>query len=65
MEQTYLLKEYGALSIVEQCYMSGEERRWYIQRINKEIEKRNKQQSAYSRGGDSQAPPNFPRKPSV
>lgn len=42
MNQSFLLKYYGKLSIFEQESMTGEERKWWIKRLNDEIEKQNK-----------------------
>jgi len=46
MNQSFLLKEYGKLDLWEQNQLTAEERKWWIERINQEIEKRNKQQEA-------------------
>jgi hypothetical protein len=43
MEQWYALKEYGNLSLFEQNSMTGEERAWWIKRIEKEHKRREEQ----------------------
>jgi hypothetical protein len=42
--QIFLLKEYCGLSLEEQNMMTSEERTWYLNRYNEEVEKRNEQQ---------------------
>ena len=39
MEQSFLLKHYGHFSLIEQAYMTAEERNWYLERITKENQK--------------------------
>ena len=41
MEQSYQLKKFGHLSLFEQNVMTAEERAWWIERINKDIQKQN------------------------
>jgi hypothetical protein len=41
MEQQFSLKHYGGLTLIEQAFMTGEERVWWIERLNKETEKQN------------------------
>jgi len=41
MNESFLLKHHGNLSLAEQDRMSAEDRRWWIRRINEEIEKSN------------------------
>jgi hypothetical protein len=36
MEQSFLLKHYGHLSINEQMDMTAEERNWWLERLDKE-----------------------------
>lgn len=43
MEQSFLLKEYGKLSLFEQSIMPAEERAWWIKRLDKE--KKNQQEA--------------------
>jgi hypothetical protein len=43
MEQTFLLKHYGYLSIPEQNNMTAEERRWYLERLDEENRKAQKE----------------------
>ena len=40
MEQSFLLKQYGNLSLFEQSNMPAEERAWWIKRIDKENKQR-------------------------
>jgi len=45
MEQQFLLKEYGHLSLFEQNNMTAEERTWYIRRLDHEYKERSKKKS--------------------
>lgn len=45
MEQQFILKEYGRLSLFEQDNMTAEERNWYVRRLDHEYRERNKKQS--------------------
>ena len=56
MEQSYQLKKFGNLSLFEQNVMTAEERAWWIERINKDIQKQNE-------GGG--APPGMPGMPEL
>lgn len=47
-EQSFTLKYHGKLSIFEQAFMIAEERVWWINRLNKEIENQNKANSGSS-----------------
>ena len=40
MDQSFLLKHYGHLSIEEQNNMTAEDRMWWIRRINEERERK-------------------------
>lgn len=42
MEQQFVLKEYGRLSLFEQNNMTAEERNWYVARLNREYQERAK-----------------------
>lgn len=42
MEQQFVLKYHGKVDIWEQNNMTGEERSWWIKRIQEEIERQNK-----------------------
>ncbi len=54
MEQSYLLKEYGKYSLFEQCYITAEDRAWYLERINKENKKREEaNKNLHTPGGSS------------
>ncbi len=46
MEESFLLKHYGHLSIDEQYSMTGEERHWWLKRLDDENRKVNKQAAA-------------------
>ena len=48
LEQSFALKYHGKLSLIEQAYMIAEERVWWINRLNKEIEAQNKANSGSS-----------------
>lgn len=37
MEQSFLLKYYGKLTLFEQANMTAEEREWYLKRLSEEI----------------------------
>jgi hypothetical protein len=39
MEQAFLLKHYGNISLDEMRTMTGEERNWWLQRLDKEHKK--------------------------
>jgi hypothetical protein len=39
MNHSFLLRYYGRLSLIEQNHMTGEERKWWVDRTRKEIEK--------------------------
>lgn len=58
MEQSFSLKHHGNLSLIEQANMIAEDRIWWINRLNKEIENQNKANS----GGSSGLP--MPTRPS-
>lgn len=52
--QIYNLKEYCGLSLLEQRLMTAEERIWYIERHNEELEKRrDRERKANSRSSIS------------
>ena len=42
MEQYFILREHGGMSLFEQNALTGEERKWYIERLNKERKEQNK-----------------------
>lgn len=42
MEQYFILKEHGGMSLFEQDTLTGEERKWYVERLNKERKEQNK-----------------------
>ena len=44
MEQQFILKEYGRISLFEQNNMTAEERNWYVRRLDHEYRERNKKQ---------------------
>lgn len=44
MEQTFMLKEYGKLNLFEQNNMTSEDRRWWLKRLEREINERNKKE---------------------
>jgi hypothetical protein len=46
MNHAFLLKHYGGISIAEQNLMTYEDRKWWLNRINEEREKQNKNASA-------------------
>ena len=48
MEQQFNLKEYGKLSLHEQNNMTAEERTWYMRRLEREYDERNKKSSGGS-----------------
>ena len=43
MEQQFVLKYHGGIDYFECANMSAEERRWMIERIQKEVKKQNEQ----------------------
>ena len=45
MEQQFILKEYGHLTLFEQNNMTAEERNWHMRRLEHEYRERNKKQS--------------------
>lgn len=40
MEQSFILKQYGSISLFEQNNMTAEERAWWVQRLDKEAKDR-------------------------
>jgi hypothetical protein len=42
MEQFFILREHAKLSMFEQNNLTGEERKWYVERLNKERKEQNK-----------------------
>lgn len=44
MEQQFILKEYGRISLFEQNNMTAEERNWYVRRLDHEYRERSKKQ---------------------
>lgn len=65
MEQEYILVKHGRLSLYEIAEMTAEDRKWWIERINKDIEEENKK----NKGGGGQHMPSVPKpnipKPSI
>lgn len=59
MEERFQLKEYGHLNFFEQAQMPADERRWYLDRLKKEADEKNKQ------GKDLPNVPGMPSVPSV
>lgn len=59
MEEEFQLKEYGHLSLFEQSQMTAEERAWWLKRVQKEIEDRNKRESEAA-GGSGRSMPSMP-----
>jgi hypothetical protein len=43
MEESFLLKHYGHLSIPEQYTMTAEERHWWLKRIDEENKRQSKE----------------------
>lgn len=62
MEQLFLLKNYGHLSLHEQNLMNAEDRAWYIDRLNKEEEKKKEAEEKAARGVKTPSMPNIPHK---
>lgn len=56
MQQAFLLKRYGSLSLMEQAYMTAEERRWWIDRIDHENQKQNQANSVPAPGTIAPSP---------
>ena len=48
MEQQFILKEYGRLSLFEQNNMTAEERIWYIRRLEHEYSEKNKKRGGHT-----------------
>ena len=46
MEQSFLLKKHANLSTFEQGFMPAEERAWWIDRINRDIQKDNERNTS-------------------
>ena len=72
MEEQFQLKEYGKLSLFEQNQMTAEERIWWLKRLSRENDERNKRESSISRSGmplmpniPSVSTPSVPSIPSV
>jgi hypothetical protein len=57
MEESFLLKHYGHIDIKEQYSMTGEERMWWLKRIEEE----NRRIS--EKGNSSQTPGKIPESP--
>ena len=58
MEEQFQLKMYGELSIMEQAWMTAEERSWWLKRTIKELEERKKAEEKQS--GSMPSMPNMP-----
>lgn len=59
MEQVYLLKKHRGVSLFESAQMTAEDRKWWLERINKDIEEENKA----AKGGGSSGMPSMPHVP--
>lgn len=49
MEQQFMLKQYGNISLFEQNSMTAEERTWWINRLEKEAQRRKEEMQKRSR----------------
>ena len=58
MEQSFLLKQYGNIDLLEQGSMTGEERVWWLKRLDDENKRTKKQSSA-----DQLPPGKLPQSP--
>jgi hypothetical protein len=56
MNQSFLLKHHCGLSIFEQDWMTGEERKWWIERAQKEADKKSNQGHSSAPGKRSHIP---------
>jgi hypothetical protein len=66
MEEQFILKEYGDLSLFEQNQMVAEDRAWWIKRLEREYEEKAKrEQDAMGSGGSRPSVPGMPSIPSV
>jgi hypothetical protein len=61
MEQSFLLKHYGHVSLHEQMDMTAEERHWWLERLDSE---NRKERDAANKHTPSKAPPT-PGKPPI
>lgn len=62
MEQAFLLKHYGNISLEEMRTMTAEERNWWLQRLDKENKK---EKDAAKSGHVPGAPSSTPGKPPI
>lgn len=60
MEQAFLLKHYGNLSLEEMRTMTAEERGWWLQRLDKEHKKQNDASKGGHTPGKAPATPGRP-----
>ena len=60
MEQSFLLKHYGHLSIPEQNEMTAEDRNWWLERVDKEHKKEEDAAKRAQREGKIPASPGQP-----
>lgn len=49
MEQTFYLKDEGNLSLFEQAQMPGEERAWWVRRLNQKAKDQKKRSDSMKR----------------
>lgn len=61
MEERFQLKEYGHLNFFEQAQMPADERKWYLERLQKEAEERAKKE----KDTGSHVPGGVPNMPNV
>jgi len=59
MEQSFLLKHYGHISLEEQRTMTAEERNWWLERLDKE----HRREKEASKGYTPNKVPQTPGKP--
>jgi hypothetical protein len=60
LEQQFLLKQHGGLTLFEQDNMTAEDRKWWIKRLEKENRDREEREKGYS-----SSMPSMPSMPSV
>jgi hypothetical protein len=65
MEQQFLLKRYGKLTLFEQAAMSSEDRQWWLKRIQEENEKQAESEKKASSGASRPNMPSMPSMPSM
>jgi hypothetical protein len=59
MEQSFVLKYHANISLIEQIFVTAEERAWWVDRINKQKQDENK--AVESARSKTPSPPRVPK----